>query len=75
VGSDGLSGWLWATVHPPLNQGAALMTFAVWTLAFVFGIYVWTTGKAKGFGYFLAVWLGPFVIAGTLALLIAVDRY
>ena len=58
-----------------MNQPAAVALFILWTLAFVFGIYVWTTGKAKGFGYFLAVWLGPFVIAGTLALLIAVDRY
>jgi hypothetical protein len=58
-----------------LNQSAAVAIFTLWTLAFVFGIYVCTTGKVKGFGYFLAVWLGPFVIAGALAVLIAVDRY
>ena len=58
-----------------MNQPATVAIFTLWTLAFVFGIYVWTTGKIKGFGYFLAVWLGPFVIAGALALLIAVDHY
>jgi hypothetical protein len=49
-------------------------TFAFWTFCFVFGVYVLSTGKAKDFGYFLAVWLGPFLIAGTLALLIGFDH-
>jgi hypothetical protein len=57
-----------------LSQPAATLVFIAWTLAFVFGIYVWTTGKAKGFGYLLAVWLGPFVIAGAFAALIAFDH-
>jgi hypothetical protein len=57
-----------------LSQPAAIVIFAGWTLAFVFGIYVWSTGKIKGFGYFLAVWLGPFVVAGALAALISLDH-
>jgi hypothetical protein len=57
-----------------LNQTAAIAIFIAWTLAFVFGIYVWTTGKAKGFGYFLAVWLGPFAVAAVLAALVSLDH-
>jgi Na+/phosphate symporter len=57
-----------------LNQFAAVVLFVLWTLAFVFGVYVISTGRAKGFGYFLAVWLAPFAIAGTLALLIGLDH-
>lgn len=57
-----------------MNQSTAVAVFALWTLAFVFGVYVWTTGKTKGFGYFLAVWLGPFIVAGALAALIAWDQ-
>lgn len=51
-----------------------VVLFVLWTLAFVFGVYVLSTGRAKGFSYFLAVWLGPFLIAGTLALLIGFDH-
>ena len=54
-----------------MSQPTAVAVFALWTLAFVFGVYVWTIGKTKGFGYFLAVWLGPFVIADALTALIA----
>ena len=43
-------------------------------LAIVFGAYRLSTGNAKGFGYFLAVWLGPFIVAGALAALIAWDQ-
>jgi hypothetical protein len=57
-----------------LNQTFAVAVFALWTIGFVFGIYVWTTGRTKDFGYFLAVWLGPFVIAGAFALLIVWDQ-
>jgi hypothetical protein len=57
-----------------LSGSAVIAIFTAWTLAFVFGVYVLSTGKAKGFGYFLAVWLGPFLIAGVLALLIGFDH-